>query len=87
MKEFGLEQYAEAFAANDVDAETLAKLTAEDEDATRRRLSEYHDLIAAIVERYTTRIMHHAGDPVLAMFDSVVDALSSAVAIQSSHGT
>ncbi len=54
---------------------------------SRRRLSEYHDLIAAIVERYTTRIMHYAGDPVLAMFDSVVDALSSDVAIQSSHGT
>ncbi len=53
----------------------------------RNGRKEYHDLIAAIVERYTTRIMHYAGDPVIAMFDSVVDALSSDVAIQSSHGT
>ena len=30
LKELGLEQYAEAFAENDVDAETLTKLTAED---------------------------------------------------------
>ena len=30
LKELGLEQYAEAFATNDVDAETLAKLTAND---------------------------------------------------------
>ncbi len=30
LKELGLEQYAEAFTSNDVDAETLAKLTSED---------------------------------------------------------
>jgi hypothetical protein len=30
LRELGLEQYAEAFAQNDIDGDTLARLTAED---------------------------------------------------------
>ncbi len=65
------------------DVAGYSRLTGEDEDATHRRLSEYLDLISATVEDHRGRVMHYAGDAVLAKFDAVVDALASAVAIQS----
>jgi len=65
------------------DVAGYSRLTGEDEDATHRRLSDYLDIISTIVERHRGRVMHYAGDAVLAMFGAVVDALSGAVAIQS----
>jgi TolB-like protein/class 3 adenylate cyclase len=64
------------------DVAGYSRLTGEDEDATHRRLSEYLDLISAAVEQHGGRVMHYAGDAVLAMFDAVVDALSCAAALQ-----
>ena len=64
------------------DVSGYARLTDEDEDATHRRLSEYLDLISSTVEHQRGRVMHYAGDAVLAMFEAVVDALSRAVSIQ-----
>ncbi len=64
------------------DVAGYSRLTGEDEDATHRRLSEYLDLISAAVEARRGRVMHFAGDAVLAMFGAVVDALSCAVAVQ-----
>ena len=64
------------------DVAEYSRLTGEDEDATHRRLSEYLDLISNDVERYRGRVMHYAGDAVLAMFEAVVDALSCAAHIQ-----
>ncbi len=64
------------------DVSGYARLTGEDEDATHRRLSEYLDLISSTVEHQRGRVMHYAGDAVLAMFEAVVDALSCAVSIQ-----
>lgn len=64
------------------DVAGYSRLTGEDEDATHRRLSEYLDLISATVEQHRGRIMHYAGDAVLAMFDAVVDALSCAAYLQ-----
>jgi len=64
------------------DVAGYSRLTGEDEDATHRRLSAYLDLIAAAVEQHRGRIMHYAGDAVLAMFDAVVNALGCATAIQ-----
>ena len=64
------------------DVAGYSRLTGEDEDATHRRLSEYLDRIAASVEGHRGRVMHYAGDAVLAMFDAVVDALSCAAHIQ-----
>lgn len=64
------------------DVAEYSRLTGEDEDATHRRLSEYLDLIASTVEQHRGRVMHYAGDAVLAMFEAVIDALSAAVAIQ-----
>ena len=59
-----------------------SRLTGDDEDATHRLLTEYLDLISAAVEGHRGRVMHYAGDAVLAKFEAVVDALSSAVSIQ-----
>ena len=65
------------------DVAGYSRLTGDDEDATHRTLSEYLDLIASTIESHGGQVMHYAGDAVLAKFDAVVDALSSAVSIQS----
>ncbi len=64
------------------DVAGYSRLTGEDEDATHRRLSEGLDLISGIVARNRGRVVHYAGDAVLAMFSAVVDALTCATAIQ-----
>ena len=64
------------------DVAEYSRLTGEDEDATHRTLSEYLDLISSTIDRQHGRVMHYAGDAVLASFGAVIDALSAAVAIQ-----
>ncbi len=64
------------------DVAGYSRLTGQDEDATHRTLTEYLDLIASTIESHRGQVMHYAGDAVLAQFTAVVDALSSAVAIQ-----
>ena len=64
------------------DVAGYSRLTGEDEDATHRALSEYLDLIASAIESHRGQVMHYAGDAVLAKFDAVVDAMSTAVTIQ-----
>ena len=64
------------------DVAGYSRLTGDDEDATHRRLSEYLDLISESVEQHRGRVMHYAGDAVLAMFDAVVDSLACAVQVQ-----
>jgi adenylate cyclase len=64
------------------DVAGYSRLTGEDEDATHRALSEYLDLISRTIESHHGQVMHYAGDAVLAKFDAVIDAISSAVAIQ-----
>jgi len=64
------------------DVAGYSRLTGEDEDATHRKLSEYLDVISTIVGRHRGRVMHYAGDAVLAMFEAVVDAIDCAAAIQ-----
>ena len=64
------------------DVADYSRLTGEDEDATHRRLSEYLDFISSRVAHQHGRVMHYAGDAVLAMFEAVADALSCASAIQ-----
>ncbi|NCF27242.1 MAG: tetratricopeptide repeat protein [Gammaproteobacteria bacterium] len=59
-----------------------SRLTGDDEDATHRRLSEYLDLVSETIEQHRGRVMHYAGDAVLAQFGAVLDAMSTAVAIQ-----
>ena len=64
------------------DVAGYSRLTGDDEDATHRKLSEYLDLISASVEQHRGRVMHYAGDAVLAMFDAVVDSLACATHVQ-----
>ena len=64
------------------DAAGYSRLTGDGEDATHRRLREYLDLIAKTIENHHGQVMHYAGDAVLAKFHAVVDALSSAIAVQ-----
>ncbi len=64
------------------DVAGYSRLTGEDEDATHQALSEYLDLISQTIAGQRGKVMHYAGDAVLAKFDAVVDAVSAAVAIQ-----
>lgn len=64
------------------DVAGYSRLTGEDEDATHRTLSEYLDLISTSIESHHGKVMHYAGDAVLAKFDAVVNAISAAIAIQ-----
>lgn len=64
------------------DVAGYSRLTGEDEDATHRLLTEHLDLISATVEGHRGRVMHYAGDAVLAMFEAVVDSVSCATEIQ-----
>jgi len=64
------------------DVAGYSRLTGDDEDATHKALSEYLDLITSTIQSNHGTVMHFAGDAVLAMFEAVVDAVSSATAIQ-----
>jgi adenylate cyclase len=69
------------------DVAGYSRLTGEDEDATHRTLSGYLDLVSSTIESHGGQVMHYAGDAVLAKFDAVIDAMSSAVAIQGELNT
>ena len=64
------------------DVAGYSRLTGDDEDATHRLLSKYLDFIADTIVSHRGQVMHYAGDAVLAKFEAVVDAVSSATAIQ-----
>ncbi|MDH3671466.1 MAG: cyclic nucleotide-binding domain-containing protein [Gammaproteobacteria bacterium] len=64
------------------DVAGYSRLTAEDEEGTHRRLNASLDAIAAAIETHSGKVLHFAGDAVLAEFDSVVNALTCAVDIQ-----
>jgi TolB-like protein len=69
------------------DVAGYSRLTGADEDVTHRCLREYLDLISRTIEDHRGQVVNYAGDAVLARFDAVVDALSSAVAIQDDLGS
>lgn len=60
----------------------FSRLMATDEVGTHARLIEWRDLIYQKLVEHSGRVVGTAGDAILAVFDSVVDALSAAVAIQ-----
>jgi len=57
-------------------------LTGQDEAGTHRILSGYLDLITDEIENHGGRVVHFAGDAVLADFGSILAAFETAVAIQ-----
>lgn len=64
------------------DVAGYSRLTGEDEEGTHHRLSAYLDAITVSIENHHGKVLHYAGDAVLADFGSAVKALSSAVEIQ-----
>jgi len=59
-----------------------SRLTGEDEDGTHRLLSEYLDLISAEITRLEGKVVHYAGDAILADFCTVTNALACAIGFQ-----
>ena len=59
-----------------------SRLSSEDELATYRTLKNYLDILTGIVEEHGGTVVNYAGDALLAKFDSVSGALSSAVVMQ-----
>ncbi|MDX1514334.1 MAG: adenylate/guanylate cyclase domain-containing protein, partial [Gammaproteobacteria bacterium] len=64
------------------DVAGYSRLTGADEDGTHRALSEFLDLISDTIEKHNGRVVHYAGDAVLADFATVTEALESSTAIQ-----
>jgi adenylate cyclase len=60
------------------DVAEYSRLTGEDDEGTHRTLRTYLDLISSCIREYSGRVVHYAGDAVLADFGTVVDALSCA---------
>jgi adenylate cyclase len=65
------------------DVAGYSRLMGEDEDTTHQTVSGYLDLASELIRSHQGKVMHFAGDAILARFDALVDALSAAVAIQS----
>jgi adenylate cyclase len=64
------------------DVAGYSRLTGEDEEGTHRRLSECLDLMSASIAEHQGKIVHYAGDAVLADFATASDALACAAAVQ-----
>jgi len=64
------------------DVAGYSRLTGADEEGTHRALSTYLDTLTTSIERHNGKVLHYAGDAVLAEFASVVNALTCAVVIQ-----
>jgi len=64
------------------DVAGYSRLTGEDEEGTHQRLSSYLDLISQSIRNHNGKVIHYAGDAILADFKTVTDALTSAAQIQ-----
>ncbi len=64
------------------DVAGYSRLTGEDEDGTHRALRAYLNVITVGIETHRGRVVHYAGDAVLADFATVSDSLSCAVDVQ-----
>ncbi len=68
------------------DVAGYSRLTGEDEEGTHRRLSASLDAITSSIKEHNGKVMHFAGDAVLADFATVSDAVICAVTIQRDLG-
>ena len=64
------------------DVAGYSRLTGEDEEGTHRHLSASLDAITALIKKHNGKVMHFAGDAVLADFATASDALICAVTAQ-----
>ena len=76
----GVERKLTAILCADVHG--YSRLMGEDEEATVRTLSAHRTIIDRLIEQHRGRFVNSAGDSVLAEFASVVNAVESAVEIQ-----
>lgn len=65
------------------DVAGYSRLTGADEEGTHKALSNHLDTMTEAIERHGGRVVHYAGDAVLADFGSVVSAVGCAVQVQS----
>ena len=61
------------------DVVAYSRLTGEDEEGTHATLSMYLDVLTESIKTHGGKVVHFAGDAVLAEFSSVLQALASAV--------
>jgi len=64
------------------DVAGYSRLTGDDEEGTHRQLSAHLDAVSAVIEGHGGRVLHFAGDAVLAEFASAVTAVACAVDVQ-----
>jgi TolB-like protein/class 3 adenylate cyclase/cytochrome c-type biogenesis protein CcmH/NrfG len=64
------------------DVAGYSRLTGQDEDGTHRDLRTRLDQVTASVNHYNGRVVHFAGDAVLADFPTASDAVTCALAVQ-----
>jgi adenylate cyclase len=80
MAEEGFKRKLTAILSADV--EGYSRLMGKNEEQTIRTLTSYRAIIANLVKQYRGRVVDTPGDNILAEFSSVVDAVKSAVKIQ-----
>jgi class 3 adenylate cyclase/pimeloyl-ACP methyl ester carboxylesterase len=64
------------------DVAEYSRLTEEDEEATHVVLAEYLDQFSSAIGTNSGRVVHYAGDAVLAKFPTAADALACATGVQ-----
>jgi class 3 adenylate cyclase len=62
------------------DVAGYSRLTGEDEESAHRVVSSYLDLISASIEEHQGRVVHYAGDAILADFAVISSAVTCAAA-------
>jgi adenylate cyclase len=80
MNEEGFKRKLTAILSADV--EGYSRLMGQNEEQTIRTLTSYRTVISDLVQKYRGRVVDTPGDNILAEFSSVVDAVESAVQIQ-----
>jgi len=64
------------------DVKGYSRLMGADEEGTLRTLTAYREVMATLIQQHNGRVVNAPGDALLAEFESVVDAVKSAVEIQ-----
>ena len=64
------------------DVKGYSRLMGADEEGTLRTLTAYREIMATLIQQHHGRVVNAPGDALLAEFESVVDAVKSAVEIQ-----
>ena len=70
-----------------VDVSGFSRMMGRDEEGTTARIREFHSRIRSVVEAHEGRVVDTAGDSVFGEFDSVVNAVRCAQAIQDTQAT